>query len=131
MVPAKNGKDAAISAGDLAEKSEPVYVKFNDQTYTIKPKVLINGIESSLDTPVQQGDRVDIINDYSLDDVARLLEFNPLVSEFMLNGSSAGMETVLKPGDEILVVPRKYQNTVNTDEESHNSDEKEIPEYRG
>ncbi|HHU90374.1 MAG TPA: cell division protein FtsA [Clostridiaceae bacterium] len=125
VVPAKNGKDAAISAGDLAEKSEPVYVKFNDQTYTIKPKVLINGIESSLDTPVQQGDRVDIINDYSLDDVARLLEFNPLVSEFMLNGSSAGMETVLKPGDEILVVPRKYQNTVNTDEESHNSDEKE------
>jgi len=110
VIPAENGRDAEVSAKDLAEECKPVYVRFNDQTYTVLPKVLINGMEVPLDTPVKQGDRVDIVNDYTLRDISQLLEFNPLVSEFMINGRSAGLDMVLKPGDEVTVIPREYKD---------------------
>ena len=111
VVPAEKGRDGAIIAKDLAEEYEPIYIKFNDQTDTIKPKILINDIEATLDTSIKHGDRVDIINDYTLLDIAKLFELDPLVSEFTVNGEPADMEIVLKPGDQILVVPKKYQNT--------------------
>ncbi len=130
IAPAEKGRDGTILAKDLAEEYEPIYFKFNDQTDTIKPKVLINDIESPLDTPIQHGDRVDIINDYTLLDIAKLFELDPLVSEFSVNGDSADMEIVLKPGDQILVVPRKYQNASSDEikkisEIVNNSDKKE------
>jgi len=107
VIPAENGRDAEVSAKDLAEECKPIYVKFNNQTYTIWPKVLINGTEVPLETFVNQDDRVDIVYDYTLRDISRLLEFNPLVSEFMVNGSSAELDIVLKPGDEVMVIPRE------------------------
>ncbi|NLE25972.1 MAG: cell division protein FtsA [Clostridiaceae bacterium] len=111
VVPAEKGRDGAIIAKDLAEEYESIYIKFNDQTDTIKPKILINAIAVPLDTSIKHGDRVDIINDYTLLDIAKLFELDPLVSEFTVNGEPADMEIVLKPGDQILVVPKKYQNT--------------------
>lgn len=130
IAPAEKGRDGTILAKDLAEEYEPIYFKFNDQTDTIKPKVLINDIESPLDTPIQHGDRVDIINDYTLLDIAKLFELDPLVSEFSVNGDSADMEVVLNSGDQILVVPRKYQNASSDEikkisEIVNNSDKKE------
>jgi cell division protein FtsA len=110
VIPAENGKDGAIFAKDLAEEIEPVYIKFNNQTDTIKPKVFINDKQSPLDMSVQYGDRVDIIFDYTLGDIAKLFELDPLVMEFTVNGESADMDTVLNSGDQIFAVPRKYQS---------------------
>ncbi len=110
VIPAENGKDGAIFAKDLAEEYEPIYIKFNSQTDTIKPKVFINDKQSTLDISVQHGDRVDIIFDYTLEDIAKLFELDPLVVEFTVNGESAGMDIVLNSGDQIFAVPRKYQS---------------------
>ena len=111
VTPAENGRNGMILAKDLAEENEPIYFKFNNQTDTIKPKVLINDKESSLDTPVQHGDRVEIINDYKIMDIAKIYELDPLVLEFSVNGEPVDTEEILKPGDQILIVPRKFQNT--------------------
>lgn len=115
VVPAENGIDASITARKLAEDYGPVYVKFNNQTYKVLAKVLINGIESPLDTPVKQGDRVDIVNDYTLRDISRLLEFDPLASEFIVNGRPAKLDMVLNPWDEVTVIPRENQD-ISSDE---------------
>ncbi|MGI6122692.1 MAG: cell division FtsA domain-containing protein [Acetivibrionales bacterium] len=111
VIPAENGSDGMILAKDIAEEYEPIYIKFNNQTDTIKPKILINDIESTWDTPIKQNDRVDIINNYTLMEVAKLFELDPLISKFTVNGENVDMETVLKPGDQILVVPREYPQT--------------------
>ncbi|MGI6085603.1 MAG: cell division protein FtsA [Acetivibrionales bacterium] len=111
VTPAETGRDGEILAKDLAKEYEPIYLKFNNQTETIGPKVLINGFEVSLDAPVQNNDRVDIIYVYTLMDIAKLYELDPLVLEFTVNGKPVDMETVLNPGDQILVIPRKYPST--------------------
>jgi len=135
VIPAENGRDAEVSAKELAEEYKPVFVKFNNQTYTVMPKVLINDIEVPLDATVNQDDRVDIVYDYTLRDISQLLEFNPLVSEFMINGHSAQLDMVLKPGDEVTVIPREYKDISSKESDIgslyYESEEEFQPEEKG
>ncbi len=110
VVQAEKGIDGKVFARDLIKDQEPIYLKFNDQAETIKPKILINDIDVSLDTEISNGDKVDIINDYTLLDIAKRYEMDPLSWEFTVDGAIADLKAELKPGVQVVGKPRKSPN---------------------
>ncbi|NLL95758.1 MAG: cell division protein FtsA [Clostridiaceae bacterium] len=114
VVPAEKGIDGKARVRDLIKDQEPIYLKYNDQAETIWPKVFINDAEVTLDTGINNGDKVDIVNKYTLMDIAKLYEMDPLAWEFTVDGIACDLNTELKPGVQIIGKPAK--NPVRSDD---------------
>lgn len=108
VIPAEKGQDGIARAKDLVDDIEPIYLKYNDHAETIGPKIFVNSVQVPADTLIQQEDKVDIANDYTLLDIAKLYEMDPMMWDFTVNGVSADMNTIVKPGEQIVGIPRKY-----------------------
>jgi hypothetical protein len=83
--------------GSYAEKT--IYI--NKETYTIKPEVSINGIESNMDSPIKDGDEVNI---KCIEKVLELLEHLDLScydTEMNINGKKAALDETISNGDYI------------------------------
>lgn len=107
VVPAEKGVDGKAAVRDLLKDQEPVYLKYNDQAETIWPRVSINDAEASLDDEINNGDKVDIVSDYTLSDIAGLYEMDPSSWEFSVDGVVCGPETKINPGSQIVGRPLK------------------------
>lgn len=107
VVQAEKGNDGKAFAKDFTKDQEPIYLKFNNQAETIRPKVFINDVEVSLDTEINNGDKVDIVNDYTILDIAERYEMDPLSWDFTVNGVTADLKTELKPGVQVVGKLRK------------------------
>lgn len=105
VIPAEKGIDGKAVVMDLLKDQEPVYFKYDDHAETIWPKVLINGKEATPDTGINNGDKVDILCDYTLSDITGLFGIDPSLWEFTVDGVVCGPETKVSPGSQIVGRP--------------------------
>lgn len=126
VTPAEKGIDGKAYVKDLIKDQEPIYLKFNDQAETIKPKVFINDIQASMDAEINNGDKVDIVNKYTLLEIAELYEMDPMSWEFTVDGAACDLTTELKRGVQVVGKPRK--NPADNTEGKSSSDVNAIPE---
>jgi len=101
VIPAENGVDGRINAGELIEDIEPVRFTYNGNTQYIYPQIFINGTEVLPDTPVKNNDKVEIVREYTVKKIQELFEIDSSVFEFTLNGLPVKQETVVRPGDHL------------------------------
>lgn len=100
VVPAEKGGDAACKASDLINDGDLITLTYNEHTVTIDPQITVNGAVAPLDTAIQNGDRVEINGEYTLEEIAGRYEMDPCVWELSVNGSS-DKKTVVRPGDRV------------------------------
>ncbi|MCX7773305.1 MAG: rod shape-determining protein, partial [Clostridia bacterium] len=108
VIPAEKGQDGAAKVSDFVS-DESVKLEFNGQTYAIMPRTLINGAEVEAGTAISEGDQVEITATYSLEDIAKQYEIDPLLWDFKVNGSPADIKTALKSGDSVACVLKTYK----------------------
>ncbi|NLO94117.1 MAG: cell division protein FtsA [Clostridiaceae bacterium] len=109
VIPAENGKEGSALVKELADnKVEPVYLICNYNAETIGPRFYINDEEVSPDTPVSHGDNVEIVYEYTLQDIADMYKLEPSAWEFTINGAPANMATVVFPGEQIVGKSKKF-----------------------
>jgi cell division protein FtsA len=99
--PAVEGKPAKLYVRDYMGSYAEKTIYINKETYTIKPEVSINGIESNMDSPIKDGDEVNI---KCIEKVLELLEHLDLScydTEMNINGKKAALDETISNGDYI------------------------------
>lgn len=101
VVPAKNGKDRTVTAGELlkSEGSAAQKVTLDGREVDVGTEILVNGRIPSMGEPISEGDKVEIIGIKTLGDLlkATCTEYDP--SELKVNGKKAGPDYVLNNYD--------------------------------
>lgn len=116
VIPAENGKEGSALVKDLIENPvEPIYLKYNENAKTIGPKFYINDEDVSPDTPVIQGDNIEIIYEYALQEIAKMYELEPSAWDFTVNGAPANMGTIVISGEQIVGKVKKYSVPVKSE----------------
>jgi cell division protein FtsA len=108
VVPAENGCDAVLQASDLIKDSLPVYLEFAGHMETVFPRIIINGAGAAPEATVRSGDTIEIAEEISLEEIAKLFEMDFLVWDFKVNGKDCREKTVVKMGDHVLGIPRSF-----------------------
>jgi cell division protein FtsA len=99
--PAVEGKPAELYVRDYMGSYTEKTIYINKEIYTIKPEVSINGIESNMDSPIKDGDEVNI---KCIEKVLELLEHLDLScydTEMNINGKKAALDETISNGDYI------------------------------
>jgi len=61
IIDAKKGQAASISTNQLRREIKPITISINNETYTIKPSIKLNGEPVQINYDIKQGDIVDTI----------------------------------------------------------------------
>ena len=77
----------------------PITVVEGQSTYKVLPRIYINGREVQPETPVKEGDRVEILKEYTLEDLLTKLKIDLKSYDFAVNGKPYGGKTIIRPGD--------------------------------
>ncbi len=126
VVPAEKGQDGIARVSDLTKEYEPIYLKYNDHAEILYPRAIINGHEAVSDDLIQQGDRVEIVDSLSLEEMAGRYEMDPLVWEFTVNGDLAKGSTMLQPGVQVIGKPKVFQTSQAQSVAEQSNDSQEI-----
>jgi len=100
--PAAEGKPAAAFVRDYMDEYSEKTVYLNEDPFSIKPVISVNGNPSDMDISIKDGDDVSV---KSIQNVHELLEFLDLSYydiEMHINGKKAGLEDTIKNGDYII-----------------------------
>lgn len=109
VVPAENGQDGLVQVSDLVKDYEPIYLKFNEYSDTIYPRVNINGVEVPLDSRIFAGDKVEIMEEATLKEITKRYDMDPLMWGFTVNGSFCDANIILKGGEQVVGLPRTFE----------------------
>ncbi len=99
VIPAENGEDGKAVAKELIEEVVPITVVEGQSTYKVLPRIYINGREVQPETPVKEGDRVEILKEYTLEDLLTKLKIDIKSYDFAVNGKPYGGKAIIRPGD--------------------------------
>lgn len=116
VIPAEKGADGKCLVSDLLGDKEPIYLTYNDCSVTVFPRVLINDTEAGYDAIINNSDRVELHDEYTIEELAERYEMDPLVWDFKVNGETCNLKTVLKPGDQIAGTPKQYIDSLKTEQ---------------
>ena len=100
--PAVNGQSARKSIGDYIKRKAPINITFNGVQYTLEPKTFINEKEVKQDRQISEGDRVTILEIYTLNDFIYKYSIATENYQFYINGTNVATEYVLQDKDEII-----------------------------
>lgn len=125
VIPAENGADGKAVAADLLEDIEPVTLVVNQITHKVYPRIYINGKEVLPETPVKEGDKVEIIKAYTLDKLSKIFNIDLQHYNFTVNGEPYGGKTIIGPGD---YVEANFSSADRFKEEKQEEKEKEEQE---
>ena len=109
---AEDGADARAHISDLAPQAQVGTVVFEGIQYYITPHATLNGAECAMSAEVREGDRVELITQTTVGMFADENAGGLYGDSFAVNGSPAGREHVLSPGDEITVAVAGDEITV-------------------
>ncbi|NLU53771.1 MAG: cell division protein FtsA [Clostridiaceae bacterium] len=126
VIPAKKGQDGSITASAIQKEYQPVYFTYNDHTETIYPQVIINGVQALPDTSIQEGDRVEVIMEYTLDEISRLYEMDLSAWEFTINGMPCEKNTRVMPGDHVRAMSKALSGNGGKNEPALDENTKEL-----
>ncbi len=99
--PAVDGKPAKACPGDYIGKYGEKLIYLNEDVFSIKPVIRINGIESDPDTPIREGDEVKIGIAESVIEVLEYLDIKSNGAGIKINGREAGLQDSIYSGDQI------------------------------
>lgn len=128
VISAENGRDATVNVSDVIGDQQPIYITYNDHTESIYPRIIINGTRALTDTPVHDGDKVELIMEYTLEEIAKLYEMDPLAWDFSLNGLTCDENTRVVPGDHVRAVPKALMEAAATKESNPIQDPQDMNE---
>ena len=108
IVASTAGKDAVMSVGDIPEYHSDIRFRFNNKTITCPRFVTVNGQLVSRYYEIQEGDRIEILEYYTLEQV---LEFMDIVcrGRVYVNNAIAGMDTKVYDNFSIACEIRKEE----------------------
>jgi len=102
VIPARNGKDAEVKAGELVSDYVSGTVYLNGNPVDISTKIMINGAGVQRDTIVKDGDAVEISAVKTLGDLLNAAGFSAQKCEIRINGQTTyDLSYVLKDMDQI------------------------------
>lgn len=104
--PGQKGKDAVVRVRDFVKSYNTGKVTLNHSTEKIGLRVYINDTESEIDSLIAENDIVKIIDVKTIEDLARINEIDLSYFSMLVDGFEAGMDYVLKDGDEITCAVR-------------------------
>lgn len=115
LISGQNGADAKATPQDLFEDLKPIHVTVDNTEITLHPKILINQIEQSMTTEIQDRDKIVLSNNNTLEAVLMQMQHSILNSgnRFIvtIDGKQItlkGQETVFYNGNESV----KLQQTL-------------------
>ena len=97
--PSTAGKDATCTVGELAEykRKGQLEITVNEKKITCPKMVKINGSMAVEQTPVCQGDRVEILDYYFIEEVLDIMDVS-FPTYFLLNGKESGVDDRIYDG---------------------------------
>lgn len=101
IIPAKKGKDAALSTNQLTEQINPICVNVDGVKHYIKPKLLCNSKPVVLNYDIQNDDKIETIQP-TIKELFNMLDLNYSGSSIQLNGLDTKLDTPVMDGDYIL-----------------------------
>ncbi|MEW5919427.1 MAG: cell division FtsA domain-containing protein [Bacillota bacterium] len=105
VIPARSGPPLQLKAGELCPP-EQCRVYCNGESYSIPPRLRINGLIANPERLLQEGDRVEFLGLGTVTDFLELLGLNGEEVELQVNGRNPSPDENLKPGDRISVKGR-------------------------
>lgn len=106
VVPAVNGSNAEVRAGDLLSGAHEAAVTLNGTRMDISPRIFINESSAHPDMIIHDGDRVEISEVLCVQDLARLCEVDMESFVFQINGQPAESAARVQTGDIVHCLPR-------------------------
>ncbi len=103
VIKAVSGKDASAKVADFLPKRETGFsIKLNNSEINLVPRVFLNGKTADPDTPIKQGDRLEI-EVPTVERVAALAGVDYSGKKVLVNGRQATSTTELSDGDTIEI----------------------------
>lgn len=106
VIYAKKGKDAALSTNQLADQIQPLHILINNNSYTFKPKLMLNGVLATINYDLHEGDCV-VTVDPTLIEIINHHDIPYTGQKIILNGIEKALDSVIKNNDIVI-----FENTV-------------------
>lgn len=97
--PAVDGSPAKVCAGDYLSGYPEKTIYLNENPHVIKPEITINGIESSMDAQIRDGDEIRINNIEKIIELTEYLDLDYSDAEMKINGRRAEPDDDIQNGD--------------------------------
>lgn len=110
VLPAVDGIDASLKVIDLIRNISDRKISLNGTQISLEPKSFINGKSANINDVIHSGDALYIEEIITIDDLAKVSEIDPLQFDIKVNEVDVPTDYVLKDLDEIVYIPKKYQN---------------------